>query len=46
LGFYFGSEPIKGLRKAAGAQLQAETIVQNGAGFAHGKPLGLVEISR
>jgi len=37
---------MKGLRKAAGAQLQAETIVQNGAGFAHGKPLGLVEISR
>ena len=34
LGFYFGSEPIKGLRKAAGAELQAETIAQNGGGFA------------
>jgi hypothetical protein len=45
LGFYFGSEAIKGLRKAAGAELQAETIAQNGAGFAHGKPFGLVEIS-
>ena len=45
LGFYFGSEPIKGLRKAAGAQLHAETIAQNGAGFAHGKPFGLVEVS-
>jgi hypothetical protein len=44
LGFYFGSEPIKGLRKAAGAKLQAETIAQNGTGFAHGKPFGLVEI--
>src|ERR1700746_2513979 len=28
-GFYFGGEPIKGLRKAAGAELQAETIEQN-----------------
>ena len=44
LGFYFGSEPIKGLREPAGAELQAETIAQNGAGFAHGKPFGLVEI--
>src|ERR1700688_2873973 len=45
LGFYFSSQPIKGLRQAAGAQLQAETIAQNGAGFAHGKPLSLIEIS-
>jgi hypothetical protein len=44
LGFYFGSEPIKSLREPARAQLQAETIAQNGGGFAHGKPLGLVEI--
>src|SRR6202163_2477000 len=44
LWFYFASEPIKGLRKAAGAKLQAETIAQNGTGFAHGKPFGLVEI--
>ena len=44
LGFYFCGEPIKGLRKAAGGELQAETIAQNGTGFAHGKPFGLVEI--
>ena len=45
LGFYFGSQPIHGLREAARAELQAEAIAQNGAGFAHGKPLSLIEIS-
>ena len=35
---------IKGLREAAGAELQAETIAQNGARFAHRKSLGLIEI--
>src|ERR1700758_3218491 len=45
LGFYLGSEPIKSLREPARAQLQAKTIAQNGGGFAHGKTLGLVEIS-
>ena len=44
LGFDSDSEPIKGLRQAAGTELQAKTIAQNGAGFAHGKPFGLVEI--
>jgi hypothetical protein len=44
LGFDFESEPIKGLGEAAGAELQAKTIAQNGAGFAHGKPFGLVKI--
>src|SRR5271165_2465686 len=42
LGFYFGSQPIHGLREAARAELQAETIAQNGAGFAHGKSLALL----
>ena len=46
LGFYFGSQPIHGLREAARAELQAETIAQNGAGFAHGKAFGFVEIGR
>src|SRR5271155_4812672 len=41
-GFYFSSEPIKGLRQATGAELEAETIAQNGACFAHGKPLALL----
>jgi hypothetical protein len=45
LGFYFNSQPIKGLREPSGAEPQVEAIAQNGAGFAHGKPLGLVEIS-
>src|ERR1700746_492625 len=44
LGFDFESEPIKGLREAARAELQAKTIAQNGTGFTHGKPFGLVEI--
>src|SRR5215471_3683758 len=44
LGFDFDREPIKGLRDATGAELQGETIAQNGASFAHGKPFGLVEI--
>ena len=43
-GLYFDSEPIKGLREATGTELQAKTIAQNGAGFAHGKRFGLVEI--
>jgi hypothetical protein len=42
---YFNSQPIKGLREPSGAEPQVEAIAQNGAGFAHGKPLGLVEIS-
>jgi hypothetical protein len=45
LGFYFNSQPIKGLREPSGAELQPEAIAQNSAGSAHGKPLGLVEIS-
>jgi hypothetical protein len=44
-GFYFNSKPIKGLREPSGAELQAEAIAQDSAGFAHGKSFGLVEIS-
>jgi hypothetical protein len=44
LGLDFDSEPIKGLREATGTELQAKTIAKNSAGFAHGKPFGLVEI--
>ena len=44
LGLDFDSEPIEGLREATGTELQAKTIAQNGAAFAHGKPFGLVEI--
>jgi hypothetical protein len=39
LGFDFDSEPIKGLREAAEAELQAETIAQNGTGFCAWKAL-------
>ena len=46
LGFYFGGQPIHRLREAARAELQAEAIAQNGAGFAHGKAFGFVEIGR
>ena len=45
LRFCFNSQPIKGLREPSGAELQLEAIAQNSAGFAHGKPLGLVKIS-
>jgi uncharacterized membrane protein YqiK len=45
LGFDLGSEPIKGLRQAAGTELQAEAIAQNGAAFAQGKAFGLVPIA-
>ena len=46
LGFYFARQPIHRLREAARAELQAEAIAQNGAGFAHGKSFGFVEICR
>ena len=46
LGFYFARQPIHGLREAARAELQAEAIAQNGAGFAHGKSFGFVEVGR
>src|SRR5277367_6777739 len=45
LGFYFGCQPIHRLRETTGAELQAETIAQNGTGFAHRKSFGLIEIS-
>jgi hypothetical protein len=42
LGFYFGSEPIKGLREAAGAELQAETMRKTAQALRMESPLALL----